>query len=231
VNSSHTVKLIDGKQVSNASDSLIANVKRTAEKLLEGTNGSHDREHTRRVVKLCQRIGSKENVDMNVLIVAAYLHDIGRYYQDSSSGAVCHAKKGARMAKQIINNLSLTKEQKNNILHCIRSHRFRGDSRPETREAMVLFDADKLDAIGAVGVARAFLFAGEVGARLHNPEINVEDAKSYSKDDTGFREFKVKLCKIKERMLTKEGKKIASTRHAFMEKFFEQFLKEYKGER
>jgi len=94
-----------------------------------------------------------------------------------------------------------------------------------------LFDADKLDAIGAVGVARVFLFAGELGARLHNPDIAVEDVKPYSIDDTGYREFKVKLCKIKDRMLTQAGMRIAIARDRFMENFFEQFLKEYEGER
>jgi uncharacterized protein len=80
-------------------------------------------------------------------------------------------------------------------------------------------------------VARAYLFAGEIGAMLHNPDISVEKARSYSKDDTGFREFKVKLVKIKDRMLTKEGKKIAKERHSFMENFFQRFLEEYEGKK
>ena len=98
--------------------------------------------------------------------------------------------------------LALTADQKENILHCIRSHRYRGNHQPRTPEARVLFDADKLDAIGAVGVARAFLFAGEVGARLHSGDANIEETQPYSIDDTGYREFKVKLCKIKDRILT-----------------------------
>jgi uncharacterized protein len=98
-------------------------------------------------------------------------------------------------------------------------------------EARVLFDADKLDAIGAVGVARAFLFAGEVGARLHNPDVDIEGTRSYSVDDTGYREYMLKLSKIKERMLTVTGREIASERHAFMENFFEQFVAEYEGKR
>ena len=130
--------------------------------------GSHNWDHTIRVCRLCEHIGTKEGVDMDVLLTAAYLHDIGRSYQDDSNGSICHAQKGAQLAKPILGQLPLSGEQKNNVLHCIRSHRFRGDLRPETPEAKVLFDADKLDAIGAVGVARAFLFAGEVGARLHS---------------------------------------------------------------
>jgi uncharacterized protein len=100
-----------------------------------------------------------------------------------------------------------------------------------TPEAKALFDADKLDAIGAVGVARAFLFAGEVGARLHSPEADIEATEPYSIDDTGYREFKVKLCKIKDRIMTQAGRKLAEERHAFMEEFFQRFLEEYGGER
>ena len=208
---------------------LIEAVKNHAERLFEGASGSHDWEHTLRVCRLCQQIGSAEGADMDVLMAAAYLHDIGRCYQDDSNGEVCHAEKGAQMARPIVEGLPLSPEQKENILHAVRSHRFRGTQQPETLEASVLFDADKLDAIGAVGVARAFLFAGEVGARLHNPEMNVEEARPYSIDDTGYREFKVKLSKIKDRILTRQGRKLAKARHEFMVKFFRRFLKEYEG--
>jgi len=168
---------------------------------------------------------------MVVLLSAAYLHDIGRCYQDDSNGAVCHAEKGSKMAKAFLQRLPFTGDQRENILHCIRSHRFRGDHRPDTPEARALFDADKIDAIGAVGVARAFLFAGEVGARLHSPEVNIEDTASYSVDDTGYREFTVKLSKIRGRIMTVEGKRLADERHAYMVDFFQRFLAEYEGER
>jgi uncharacterized protein len=168
---------------------------------------------------------------MEVLLAAAYLHDIGRGYQDESKGALCHAEEGVRMAEPILEKLAISEAQKNNILHCIRSHRFRGSPDPVTPEARVLFDADKLDAIGAVGVARAFLFAGEVGARLHNTEADVEDTEPYSVEDTGYREFKVKLSKIRDRMLTVEGRKLAERRHEIMVEFFERFLEEYEGKR
>jgi len=206
-------------------------VKDKAEKLFFGAKGSHDWEHTLRVYRLCERIGPVEKADMDVLRIAAYLHDIGRADQDSTSGALCHAEKGAERARSIVSELPLSEDRKANIIHCIRAHRFRGKYRPETAEAKVLFDADKLDAIGAVGVARAFLFAGEVGARLHNPDMKIEETMPYSREDTGFREFKVKLCRIRERILTEEGRKIADERHAFMEGFFNRFLEEYEGKR
>ena len=210
---------------------MLDTVKRLAIKHFQGTRGSHNWDHTLRVCRLCEQIGTAEGVDMHVLMAAAYLHDIGRKYQDDSKGAVCHAEKGARIAEPMVENLPLSKAQKQNIIHCIRSHRFRGNLEPGTPEARVLFDADKLDAIGAVGVARAFLFAGEVGARLHNDETKIEDTEPYSTDDTGYREYKVKLCKIKDRILTREGRKLAEERHRIMVEFFNRFLAEYEGER
>ena len=210
---------------------MLTTVEQTARRYFQGARGSHNWEHTLRVLRLCERIGAIEGVDMDVLLVAAYLHDIGRSYQDDSKGAVCHAEKGAHLAGSIVEQLALTANQKANVLHCILSHRFRGNHRPKTPEARVLFDADKLDAIGAIGVARAFLFAGEVGARLHGGDINIESTEPYTIDDTGYREFKVKLCKIKDRILTREGQKLAVDRHRIMVEFFNRFLEEYEGKR
>jgi uncharacterized protein len=210
---------------------FLEDVKNVAKRMFDSARESHDWDHTLRVYRLCEHIGAVEGADMDVLGVAAYLHDIGRCYQDATGGAVCHAEKGAQMAWPIVSRLPLSEDQKQNIIHCVRSHRFRGNHPPETPEAKVLFDADKLDAIGAVGVARAYLFAGEVGARLHNAEVDVEKTKPYSKEDTGFREFTVKLSKIRDRILTKEGRRMAKERHDFMEQFFKRFVQECDGER
>ncbi len=210
-------------------EELVNRVKTFAQRFFEGARGSHDWEHTLRVSRLCERLGPAEGVDMAVVMIAAFLHDIGRCYQDESNGAICHAEEGVRIAKSMVESLPLSQEQKQNIIHCIRSHRFRGNHTPQTQEARVLFDADKLDAIGAVGVARAFLFAGEVGAALHNPEISIEQTRPYSKNDTGFREYTVKLSKIAKRILTAEGRKLARKRHGFMVTFFNRFLEEYEG--
>jgi uncharacterized protein len=211
--------------------SPVEKIKIVARGMFTAAKGSHDWEHSLRVFRLCERIGDIERADMVVLLIAACLHDIGRCYQDASNGRICHAKKGAELAEPLIQPLPLSEERKRNILHCIRSHRFRGDGVPKTIEARVLFDADKLDAIGAVGIGRAFLFAGEVGARLHNLQENIDDTQSYSIDDTGYREYRVKLSKIKDRILTDEGKRLASDRHAYMVSFFDRFLAEYAGER
>lgn len=207
----------------------VAWVQEWARRLFLEASGSHDWDHTRRVAALCEHIGRVEQADLKVLRMAAYLHDIGRCHQDRSNGAHCHASEGARMAAEVLDELPLSASEKENIIHCVRSHRFRENHAPETLEAKVLFDADKLDAIGAVGVARAYLFAGEVGARLHNSDIDVTAAPAYSENDTGYREYLVKLRHIHTRMLTTEGRRLAAERHAFMEAFFARFISEIDG--
>jgi uncharacterized protein len=208
---------------------LLAHVRLMAHSCFANARGSHDWDHTLRVHALCMRIGPQEGADMFVLQAAAYLHDIGRAAQDAVRGSLCHAAHGAEKAEALLSPLALDANRKANIIHCVRAHRFRDDHAPATVEARVLFDADKLDAIGAVGVARAYLFAGELGACLHNPDLVPEQTRSYSRNDTGYREFVVKLSKIKDRVLTTEGKCLALERHNFMIAFFERFIKEYEG--
>ena len=216
----------------DATSPLIESIRDSVKTLFHNSKGSHDWDHTLRVYRLCERIGRKEGADMDVLSIAALMHDIGRCHEDDSKGDICHARKGSEMATPVITPLPLTDGQKQNILHCIRSHRFRGNHLPKTLEAKVLFDADKIDAIGAIGVARAYLFAGEVGARLHNAEeLDIAQTKPYSINDTGYREYTVKLAGIKDRIQTGEGKKIAAGRHEFMEIFFTRFLEEVEGAR
>jgi uncharacterized protein len=193
--------------------------------------GSHDFDHTERVYRLCMHIGRAEGADLEVLAVAAFLHDVGRSHEDESKGTICHAEKGAEIAKTLLVNYPLSDEKKQNIVHCVGSHRFRGNNAPQTLEARTLFDADKLDSIGAIGIGRAFLFAGEVGAKLHNPQADLHNTRPYTEEDTGYREFKLKLSKIKDRMLTAEGKRLAEERHAFMERFFERLQQEYEGKK
>ncbi len=209
--------------------SILAQVRCLARQQYLQSTGSHDWEHTLRVHRLCRRIGPAEQADMLVLEAAAYLHDIGRPRQDQASGKVCHAAVGARLAARLLAPLPLDEARRANIVHCVRTHRFRDDQAPATTEARILFDADKLDAIGAVGVARAYLFAGELGARLHNEEIEPHAALPYSRDDTGHREFVVKLSRIKDRMITATGRRMARERHRFMVAFYERFLEEYAG--
>lgn len=209
---------------------IFSQLEKAAKKLLKNCKGCHGFDHTERVLSLCIKIGKKEKADMKVLIPAALLHDIGRELEDMSEGKICHAQKGAELAENILKKHKIEGSEIKKIKHCISSHRFRGKNIPKSKEAKILFDADKLDSIGAVGIGRAFLFAGEIGANLQNSKnIKIEKTKPYTKEDTAYREFIVKLNKIKSRMLTKEGKKIATERHEFMVEFFKRFQKEIEG--
>ncbi len=199
--------------------------------LLEEVTGSHGRDHAERVWRLCEKIGAHEGADLEILELAAFLHDIGRGEEKASGGDICHATAGAERARDILLDQGCSPETVDRVTHCIATHRFRGEnSRPQTLEARILFDADKLDALGAVGVGRAFLFAGEVGARLHNPEVDLSKTRSYSSEDTAYREFSVKLKKIRDRMLTETGKRMAEDRHAFMVNFFRRLNREVLGD-
>jgi uncharacterized protein len=222
---------IAASPISDDDANTLKRLRRQAREHFSQARGSHDWEHTLRVHRLCRRIGRAEGADLLVAEAAAYLHDIGRAHQDRANGQLCHAEKGAALARQLLQSHPLAADRRENIIHCIAAHRFRRGESPRTLEARVLFDADKLDAIGAVGVARAFLFAGELGARLHSPEIDVTRAPAYSVDDTGYREYVVKLSKIRDRILTPAGRRLADDRHRFMTDFFDRFLEEYEGER
>lgn len=212
-----------------ASPALVSRVREEARAFFRGARGSHDSDHTERVLRLALRIGRKERADLGIVEMAALLHDIGREEEDRSRGRICHGRSGAALAKEILTRLGSEPATVRAVVHAIRTHRFRKGGAPRTLEARVLFDADKLDSIGAVGVGRAFLFAGEIGARLHDKEIDVRKTKPYTRDDTAYREFLVKLRRVRDRMTTREGRRIAAERHRFMAAFFDRLNKETDG--
>jgi uncharacterized protein len=204
-------------------------IRHEAGKILLKSKGSHDLEHTDRVLKLALHIARKQGADMSVVRHAAVLHDIARHIEDSSGGRVDHAARGAEMAAIILKKYKFPAAKIPAVCHCIAAHRFRGKLRPRTPEARCLFDADKLDSIGAVGIGRAFLFAGEVGARLHNKGIDLSKTKPYTREDTAYREYMVKLRHVKSRILTAEGRRLAKNRHDYMKGFFKRFDLETDG--
>lgn len=191
--------------------------------------GSHGPDHTERVLQNALAIGRRMGARLDILTPAALLHDIGRNAESRSHGGVCHAEVGADMAGPILRELGWSEDDQAAVCHCIRSHRFRGSTEPESLEAQILFDADKLDSIGAVGIGRAFLFAGQIGAKLHNAELDHENTAAYSGEDTAYREFQVKMSKVRGQMLTTIGRKIARKRHEFMEIFFAELNLEIYG--
>jgi uncharacterized protein len=205
-------------------------VERAARKFFKSASGSHDWDHTERVYRLALRLGKKEKADLDIVRLAAILHDIGRAEEDRSNGRICHSEAGAALARKILARHGFDTETIRRVVDCIRTHRFRKGTAPATTEAKVLFDADKLDSIGAVGIGRAFLFAGEVGARLHNKDRDLSATKPYTKEDTAYREYMVKLRWVKARMFTAEGRRIAAGRHAYMVGFFARLNRETKGD-
>jgi len=192
----------------------------------ESRGGCHGPDHLERVHGLVLCIGKRMGARLEILSPAAILHDIGRKHESEQKGLLCHAAIGAELARTILTDLNFSKQDREEIIHCIATHRYRGTNIPLTTEAKILYDADKLDSIGATGIGRAFLFAGQIGARLHNTKEDIKGSKPYTEEDTAYREFQVKLRKIRKKMLTQVGQEMAAERHAFMELYFERLNQE-----
>lgn len=195
-----------------------------------GNDTVHNFDHVLRVLALAERIGQAEGAAMEIVRAAALLHDVGRAQADAAG--LDHAVVGAERARAIL--AGQPPEKVEAVIHAIAAHRFRTDPAPETLEAQVLFDADKLDAIGAVGVARAFAYGGANGQRLWAPIKSVDVARWQEEGDdpdthTPILEFAVKLSQIKDRLFTPTGRAIAEERHAYMVSFFERLDAEVQG--
>lgn len=215
-------------------DKVIKQIEKEAKMFFKAASGCHDWSHVERVRELALRIGKKEKARPDILEIASLLHDIGRKKEMKNKGLFCHAEEGGKLAKFILKRHGIREDDIKNIIHCIVSHRFRNSNIPETIEAKVLFDADKLDSIGAIGVARNFLFAGNAGSKTlytGNEKRLAKEKKdyAYTKEDSAILEYEIKLKHIKDKMLTKEGNKIAKERHEFMVDFHNRFEKEIKG--
>lgn len=196
---------------------------------LDSAKGSHDADHTIRVLKMARHIAATEKAKIDVVEYAALLHDIGREAETRSKGKLDHAEIGSEMAKEILSTQGFDPVFVQHVAECIRSHRAKGKIVPKSPEAMVLYDADKLDAMGAVGIARTFVFAGEIGARVHNHDTDIYKTKSYTKEDTAYREYMLKLRYLKDKLYTDEGRRIAQERSRFMDDFFERLNAEVEG--
>ena len=189
----------------------------------------HDWDHTQRVRCNALQLARGEGADLLVVEVAALLHDIGRPQELADQGKTDHAQVGAEMAALLLPQLGVDDDAFiAHVVDCIRTHRFRtrtGEP-PATIEAKVLFDADKLDSLGAIGLARAFHFAGKTGARVHNTPQEALSGDSYGREDSALREFLVKLQNVPGRLLTATGRQIGAERLAFMREFFARLDRE-----
>ncbi len=202
---------------------------RTSLKLGSGSGG-HDFDHTLRVLANARMLAEElPEADLHVVETAALLHDIARPEETAAQGSVSHAELGAKLAAKWLEELEFPAPFAAAVASAVRSHRYRDEVAPVTIEAKIVYDADKLDSLGAVGLGRAFLFAGKVGARLHNTEVEALNSPAYSREDTAYREYLVKLRKLPAAMLTEPGRREGQRRLRFMRRFFDRLDAEIRA--
>jgi uncharacterized protein len=203
-------------------------------------DSAHDFEHILRVMKMAERLALAEGGDVEIVRAATLLHDIARHEEDSAAKndqppggtPMDHAQISANDARAFLIQNGADATFAERVAEAIRSHRFRGTTRPETLEAKILFDADKLDSIGAIGVARAYAICGLLNQKLYSePKSDaVATLAQHNAEHTPVDEYHVKLKQLRERFFTPTAQKIGSERHAFMVSFFEQLTREVRGE-
>jgi uncharacterized protein len=200
--------------------------------LYAAAGGGHDFDHVLRVLALAERIARAEGADLEVVRTAALLHDVAE-----SEDRENHHVLGAQRARAIL--AAEPPAYADAVSHAIEAHRFRHEPQPQTLEAQVLSDADKLDSIGAIGVGRAFAFAGAAGTALWRQPLDQitsqgGDArlgpKQLGEAYTPSHEFVLKLDRIADRLYTGMARQIAAERKRFMREFFERLDREAQGE-
>ena len=195
-------------------------------------DSAHDREHIYRVLYVALEIAQTEsNVDHDVLICACLLHDIGRREQFENPG-LCHAQVGADKAYDFLLTHGFNEAFAGHVRDCIRTHRYRNSAPPESVEAKILFDADKVDATGAIGIARTLIYKGRVSEPLYSvgADGQVLDGKN-DEEPSFFREYKYKLENLYENFYTEKGSEIALKGREAAKAFYDSILEEVSASR
>jgi uncharacterized protein len=199
---------------------------------LQGEGSGHDWRHVERVWKTAVRIGKDEGIDLFVVELAALLHDIADWKARGGD-----EEAGPRAAREWLSGLDIDIRIIDQVCEIVRDVSFKGAgvrNPMKTKEGMVVQDADRLDALGAVGIARAFAYGGHKGREIYNPDIKPELHETFEAYKKGegptINHFYEKLLLLKDLMNTKTGKRMAAARHAFMESYLRQFFKECEGE-
>jgi len=194
----------------------------------------HDFDHVIRVYNMAQRLAKEEGADLAIVLAATLLHDV----EDAGPGTEerkNHHITSAQFAGKVLQKMGWTAERIAAVQHCIRAHRYRDNNEiPETIEAKILYDADKLDVLGAIGVARTIAYA-----TLANEPIYREPSQHFLKTGKGepgeahsaYHEYLFKLRHVKSRLFTDTAKTIAEERHKYITHYFEQLAAETWGER
>jgi len=193
-------------------------------------DSAHDKEHVYRVLYTALDIAQEEEkVDYDLLITACLLHDIGRKEQFENPKC-CHAQVGAQKAYDFLISHSFEVAFAEKVRDCIKTHRYRKNNLPQTIEAQILFDADKIDVCGAIGIARTLVYKGRMEEPLYSLDINrrVSDGSS---DDTPsfFQEYKYKLETIYDHFFTKRGAELAKERQGAAVAFYNSMLEEVRA--
>lgn len=184
-------------------------------------DSAHDKEHVYRVLYGALEIAETENnVDYDILIAACLLHDIGRKEQFENP-ALCHAAVGAEKAFDFLVKNGFDREYAEQVRQCIQTHRYRKGNLPQSIEAKILFDADKLDVTGAIGIARTLIYKGIVSEPLYSmrPDGSVSDGDGDEKPSF-FQEYKYKLENIYSKFYTKKAAELAKERQAAAAAFY-----------
>ncbi|MDR2751018.1 MAG: HD domain-containing protein [Clostridiales bacterium] len=193
-------------------------------------SGVHDSEHARRVLFYALDIAATEpDADIDIVVIASLLHDIGRMAQTKDK-KVNHAEEGALMARKWLLKEGYPKEFADAVAECIATHRFRSGNEPKTLEAKIVFDADKVDTTGAIGIARAIAYGGEEHEPLYLLDENgqVSDGKS-DKENSLMKESWKKIRVIGDRFLTKRGKELGLERAEIAQRTIDAIIAEARA--
>lgn len=190
-------------------------------------NTVHNSLHVYRVLNYAIQITDAiENVDTEVVIISALLHDIGRV-DEMKNPSLCHAEVGSEKAKNFLIGNGYGEEKADHIANCILTHRYKKSREPQTIEAKIIFDADKLDLTGTVGVARAILFGGQIEEPLYLVGEDRFPTKGIPSEGASlFREYNRKLNKLFLKLYTEKAKEIGREQQNTMDSYFNNLFQE-----
>jgi uncharacterized protein len=206
---------------------MIEQTEQWVKEQLEHEGTGHDWHHINRVTKQAKEIAEIEGADTFIVTLAALLHDL------IDDKVVESEEEGLKQVTQWLVSIGTSDEQLQHILTIITTMSFKGgNNKPvSSLEAQVVQDADRLDALGAIGIARTFIYAGSKGDPMHDPDLAIRKTLTLDEYRNGrssaIGHFYEKLLKLKDLMNTTEGKKRAEMRHQFLENFLNQFLEEW----
>ena len=195
----------------------------------------HGFDHVLRVYRMAERLALVEGADVEIVHAAALLHDAeGSATAGGEIGRSNHHHASSEFARQILQAENWPPERIVAVQHCIRAHRFRDNSEPpQSLEAKILFDADKLDVIGAIGIVRTVAFDIVVGQPVYSEPSQLflsTGEKEPGEPHSSYHEYLFKLSHIKDRLFTATARSIAEERHQFMAEFFTRLAAEERGE-